>query len=144
MAVTVFKDHGIRFDYPDDWDVEENDDGDVVTIGVTAPDGVAFALVTLDGDRPPPVEVANQALQAMRDEYPALDAEAVRETIGGHPAVGHDVEFLSLDLTNACAIRAFRTATRTVLIFCQWSDVEDPAVADLLTVLRRSVMETEE
>ncbi len=142
--ITIYADHGIQFQYPDDWEVEEVDDGHLTTITVNATDGVAFALLTIDTDRPSPVEMANLALQAMRDEYPALDADAVRETIGGHPAVGHDVEFLSLDLTNACAIRAFRTASRSVLIFCQWSDVEDPEIADLLTALRRSVTETDE
>ena len=143
MATTSYEDHGIRFEYPEDWEVEETGEGDVTTIAVHAPDGLAFALITLDESRPAPAEVADLALQAMGDEYPALDATPALESLGNQCAVGHDVEFLSLDLTNACAIRAFRTARRTVLLFNQWSDVEDEIITDLLTNLRRSVTETD-
>ena len=143
MALTVFDDHGVRFEYPEDWEVEETGDGDVTTVALNAPDGLAFALVTIDETRPAPAEVADLALQAMREEYPALDATPALETIAGQKAVGHDVEFISLDLTNACAIRAFRTPRRTVLFFNQWSDVEDEIVTDLLTAVRRSFEETD-
>jgi hypothetical protein len=142
MAET-YDDHGIRFEYPEGWEVEETDDGDVTTVALHAPDGLAFALVTLDDSRPAPAAMADEALQAMRDEYPGLDAAPALEVIGGHRAVGHDVEFISLDLTNACAIRCFRTGRRTVLLFGQWSDVEDEGTADALAAIRRSVEETD-
>jgi hypothetical protein len=121
----TYDDNGIRFQYPDDWELEVTDEGDITTVAVHASDGLAFALVTLDGARPAPSFVADEALEAMREEYPTLDASPALETIGGHRAVGHDVEFISLDLTNTCAIRCFQTNRRTVLVFGQWSDIED-------------------
>lgn len=142
MAET-FDDHGVRFEYPENWELEVTEEDDLVTVALHAPDGLAFALVTLDESRPAPAEVADEALRAMRDEYPGLDATPALETIGGYPAVGHDVEFISLDLTNACSIRAFRTPRRTVLLFNQWSDVEGDETADVLSAIRRSVAETD-
>jgi hypothetical protein len=68
--------------------------------------------------------VADEALEAMRGEYPGLDLSPVSETIAGRPAVGFDVNFFSLDLTNTCWIRAFSSAGRTVLIFAQTNDLE--------------------
>ncbi|MCA1686813.1 MAG: hypothetical protein LC745_12765, partial [Planctomycetia bacterium] len=112
-GVATFDDHGIRFLYPEDWEVEEAEDGPAVTVSLHAPDGLAFALVTVDDSRPDPAVVADQALEAMRDEYPMLDAAPALETIAGRRASGHDVEFISLDLTNACTIRCFRTPRRT-------------------------------
>src|SRR4051812_31239941 len=120
----TYDDHGIRFRYPADWSVEVTDEDSVTTVALHAPDGLAFGLVTVDDSRPAPITVAEQALEAMREEYPALDASPAEESIGGHRAVGHDVEFISLDMTNACAIRCFRTDRRTVLVFGQWSDLE--------------------
>ena len=138
-----YEDHGIRFEYPEEWELEVTDSGPVTTVAVQAPSGLAFALVTTDDSRPPPAEVADEALAAMREEYPELDAAPALETIDGHRAVGHDVEFISLDMTNACAIRCFRTPRRTVLVFGQWSDLEDDDAEGLIRLVRRSFEETD-
>lgn len=143
METATYDDNGIRFEYPLDWELEVNDEEDVTTIALHAPDGLAFALVTVDESKPDPAMVVDEALEAMREEYPTLDATPALETIGGHRAVGHDVEFISLDLTNSCAIRCFRTKNRTVLVFGQWSNIEDEATRDQLVDIRRSLVETD-
>jgi hypothetical protein len=140
---STFDDRGIRFRYPEDWELEVTDEGQVTTVAVHSPGGLAFALVTVDEERPAPTDVADQALEAMREEYPGLDAVPARETIAGHPAIGHDVEFISLDLANACAIRCFRTNRRTVLLFGQWSDLEGEDTGTVLAAVRGSVEETD-
>jgi hypothetical protein len=112
-------------------------------VTVQSPSGPAFALVTVDESRPAPDELVDEALAALRDEYPKLDAFPARETIAGHGAVGHDVEFFSLDMTNACSIRSFQTPRRTVFLMTQWSDVEDDATASGLDSMRRSLEETD-
>src|SRR4051794_15932671 len=121
----VYNDGGIRFEYPGDWELEVTDDGALTTVAVQAHGGLAFALVTVDDSCPAPAQVADQALEALREEYPVLDASPALETIDGHRAVGHDVEFITLDMTNSCTIRTFRTPRRTVLLFGQWSDLAD-------------------
>ena len=63
------------FDYPADWELEVTDHGQVVTVAVQAPGGLGFALITTDESRPDPADVADAALEAMREEYPDLDAE---------------------------------------------------------------------
>ncbi len=143
MAIAIYDDHGIRFEYPGDWEQEQIEGGPRSTVEVASPGGLAFALVRVDEDRPAPADLADEALAALREEYPALDAVAALETIGGHRAVGHDVEFLSLDLTNACAIRCFRTPRRTVFVLGQWSDLEGDDAGDALAALRRSIEETD-
>ena len=138
----IYEDHGIRFEYPGEWELEVTDDGPVTTVALQSPGGLAFALVTTDDSRPAPAEVANEALSAMREEYPNLDATPTLETINGHNAVGHDVEFISLDMTNTCAIRCFRTPRRTVLVFGQWSDLDEDS-EDLIRDVRQSLEETD-
>ncbi|MBV8382786.1 MAG: hypothetical protein JO355_04560 [Planctomycetaceae bacterium] len=138
----IYEDHGIRFEYPGEWELEVTDDGPVTTVALQSPGGLAFALVTTDDSRPAPAEVADEALSAMREEYPNLDATPTLETINGHNAVGHDVEFISLDMTNTCAIRCFRTPRRTVLVFGQWSDLDEDS-EDLIRDVRQSLEETD-
>ncbi|WP_199756778.1 hypothetical protein [Tautonia sociabilis] len=139
----IYDDHGIRFEYPGDWEVEVDTDGEKTTVSIHSPDGVAFALVALDESCPEPSDVAGQALDAMREEYPNLDSVPVLETIDGHRAVGHDVEFMALDSTNSCSIRCFRTPRRTVIVFGQWSDLEGGDPESQLKSLRDSLEETD-
>ena len=139
----IYDDRGIRFEYPGDWELEVTDDGPLTTVAVQAPGGLAFALVTVDDSCPAPSDVADQALGALRDEYPVLDAAPALETINGHHAVGHDVEFISLDVPNSCTIRCFRTPRRTVLLFGQWSDLRDGESEATLGAVRRSFEETD-
>jgi len=143
MATTFYDDRGVRFEYPDDWEQDVTDDGPRTTVSVQSPSGLAFALVTVDDDSPAPAELADEALAALRDEYPTLDAAPALETIGGQRAVGHDVEFVSLDLPNSCAIRCFRTPRRTVFVLAQWSDLEGEGAEAALQALRRSLEETD-
>ena len=140
----IYDDRGIRFEYPADWELDVTDDGPRTTVAVQSPEGLAFALVTVDEDRPSPAEMVDEALAALKDEYPALDAVPALETIDGHRAVGHDVEFISLDLNNACAIRSFQTPRRTIFVLAQWSDdLAGEEAEESLKALRRSLEETD-
>jgi hypothetical protein len=64
------------------------------------------------------------ALAALREEYPDLEAEDSIASIAGQPAVGHDIQFFSFDLTNTCWTRSFYTAGGTALVLCQTNDLE--------------------
>jgi hypothetical protein len=143
MMTEIYDDRGIRFEYPGDWELEVTDDGPLTTVAVQAPGGLAFALVTVDDSCPAPEDMANQALEAVRDDYPGLDALPALETINGHRAIGHDVEFFSLDMPNYCTIRSFRTPRRTVLILGQWSDLRGGESEATLGAVRRSFEETD-
>jgi len=139
----IYEDHGIRFEYPFNWEIEVTDDGPRTTVSVQAPEGLIFALVTVDETCPAPAELADEALAAMREEYPGLDSEPALESINGHNAVGHDLEFISLDLINSCNIRSYRTPRRTVFLFGQWSTLAGDDAEDLIRALRLSVEETD-
>ena len=139
----IYDDRGIRFEYPHDWEVDLSDDGPRTSVTIQSPNGPAFALVTVDDSRPDPGEMADEALAALRDEYPGLDAYPAAEAIDGHPAVGHDVEFISLDMTNTCSLRCFRTPRRTVFMLAQWSDLEDDDPGTVLAAVRKSLEETD-
>jgi hypothetical protein len=141
MGIAVYDDGRIRFEYPAEWDLDvaEDDEEDRASITLQSSSGnPAFAMMTLDGDTgaADPQSQADEALEAMRSEYPDLDLVPVAEVVAGVSAVGYDLEFLSLDMPSACLIRSFQTERRTVLIFAQWSDLDD---ADMAGQFRRLV-----
>jgi hypothetical protein len=141
--IAIFDDYGVRFEYPGEWELDVADDGTRTTVSLQAPDAPAFVMVALDQDRPAPAAVADEALEAMRAEYPELEAVPALETIDGHRAIGHDLEFFSLDMTSACAIRSFRTKRRTILIFAQWTSLDDDAAESQIRALRATLEETD-
>jgi hypothetical protein len=118
-----FCDGGVRFQYPENWclEREENDTG--WTVSLQSP-GTAFMMLCLREDLPTPDQVADAALDALREEYPNLEADDCVDSLAGQPAIGHDIRFISLDLTNTCWTRSFYSSEGTVLVLCQANDLE--------------------
>jgi hypothetical protein len=121
--VAQFEESGIRFKYPENWQLEREESENGWTVSVQSPD-TAFLLLCLREDMPQTGEVAETALSALREDYPELEADDCVDTLGGQPAIGHDVRFFSLDLTNTCWIRSFYSSQGTVLLMCQFNDLE--------------------
>jgi hypothetical protein len=134
-----FQEDGISFLCPDGWSLEREPTEDGWTVTLQSP-GTAFAMVRLDKSMPPVPDVAVAALEALRADYPELEARSVVETLAGEMAVGHDVEFFSLDLTVTAWTRVFYGLAGTVLVLCQVSgadeDEYEPALRGVCASLR--------
>jgi hypothetical protein len=118
-----FAEDGISFAYPETWRLEREQSDDGWTVLLQSP-GTAFLTLTFDGSMPLTEEMAETALEAMRAEYPGLEAEPCLEAVAGQMAVGHDMQFFSFDLTNTCWTRSLYAGGGTVLLLCQTSDLE--------------------
>lgn len=143
MNTLAYGDKGLRFDYPENWEFEGSEEGEIRTLSAVEPDGLAFVIITIDPARPDPAEIAAVALETMREDYPDLDSLPVAESFNGHAAVGHDVEFMTLDLSNSAVIRCFRTSSRTILAFGQWSDLSFDDLGELVRNILHSIEETD-
>ena len=135
-----FDDGGIRFQYPENWRLEREDNDSGWTVSLQSPD-TAFLMVCLREDMPTPDQMAETALDALREEYPDLEAEPQVETIAGQPAVGHDVRFFSFDLTNTARIRSFRSEEGSVLVLSQFNDLEEDTNEPVLRAISASIRE---
>ncbi len=121
--VAVFEDAGIRFRYPENWRLEREDNEAGWTVTVQSPD-TAFLMLCLREDMPSTDQLVETTLETLREEYPELEADERVDSVGGQPAVGHDIRFFSFDLTNTCWTRSFYSALGTVLLLCQFNDLE--------------------
>jgi hypothetical protein len=119
----VFQANGIRFQYPDSWQLTREDAETGWTVSVESPE-TAFFMLTFDDQMPEVGLVAQTVLDALRADYPDLEAEDAVESIAGQPALGHDIRFFSLDLTNTCRTRSFYSDAGTILVMWQTNDLE--------------------
>jgi hypothetical protein len=118
-----FHEDGVSFDYPEGWRLEREKAADGWTVSVQSP-GTAFLTIALDNHMPGTEEVAETVLDALRSDYPNLEAKPRVDTLAGQMAVGHDIAFFSFDLTNTCWTRTLYTDTGTLLVLAQTSDLE--------------------
>ena len=118
-----FERNGISLQYPEGWRLEPEDNESGWTVLLQSP-GTAFLMLTFDDNMPTIEDVAETALTALREDYPTLEAEEKVDTIAGQMAVGHDINFISLDLTNSCWTRCFYSEMGTVLVMSQTADLE--------------------
>jgi hypothetical protein len=119
-----FDDGGIRFLYPENWQLERQDSDEGWTVSVQSSE-TAFLLISVDPEMPSTEDMLAAALRALQADYEDLEFDDCIDTVAGQPAVGHDLRFISLDLTNTCWTRCFYSAAGTILVLCQCNDLEN-------------------
>ena len=134
----LFQADGIRFQYPDNWQLTREDAQTGWTVSVQSP-ATAFFILTFAEEMPEVGAVAETVLEALRADYPDLEAEPALESLAGQPAMGHDITFFSLDLTNTCHSRCFYSDAGTILLIWQANDLEWDAVGPVFRAICASL-----
>jgi hypothetical protein len=134
----LFHEDGISFRYPANWTLEREEGEGGWTVSVQSPD-TAFLVLSCDSGMPDTEDVAETTMEALKEEYPGLEAESCVENIAGRMAVGHDMHFISFDLTNTCWTRCFNSEAGTVLVMCQTNDLELEANGPVLKAICESL-----
>jgi len=119
-----FNKAGIRFQYPDNWELDDQSEStDCQTVTVYSPGG-AFWTVSRHTRLADTRELAQAAVEAMRGEYAEIEVEEVNENIADHDLVGFDLSFYYVDLINSASVRALRADGSIFTIFFQAEDRE--------------------
>jgi hypothetical protein len=134
----VFEEGGIRLQYPENWKLVKEPSEEGWTIIIESPE-TAFLLLTLREDSPDPQQLVDTALAALREDYQEIEADAAVENLAGLPAIGHDIRFFSLDLTNTCWTRSVETEQGTILLMCQFNDLESEINQSVLRAMCSSL-----
>jgi hypothetical protein len=133
----------VSFDYPDDWQLEREESADGWTVMLQSP-GTAFLTLTCDQSGATAEEIAEAALEVLKADYPTLDVQPQIDTLAGQMAVGHDIQFFSLDLTNTCWTRSIYSADGVMLVLCQTNDLELEKYEPILRAICASLTVEEE
>jgi hypothetical protein len=134
---------GVHFQYPSDWTIEREEDGGAWSATVQSP-GTAFAVLTLQPDAETPFTLAEQTLAALKAEYTGLEADEAVEPVAGLPAVGHDIEFLTLDTTTSAFTRCIDTLDGPLLLMAQTGGYDRAEHWPVLIAIKESLVVDEE
>jgi len=120
----TFDRFGVRFDYPENWTVEQTDEGPgAQMVSVNSPE-TAFLQATIraaDEDLEP---LFDEALSVLRKEYEEIEVEPANDQIDGVEIMGFSVHFFWLGLMNTCWLGGIKRPEATYLIMCQAEDRE--------------------
>lgn len=136
----LFDQFGIRFEFPENWDVDAPAEaaGDV-SITVSSPE-TAFWSLTRYHDTVNPTELLEQVLAAMKDEYALLEFDTAADKFEDQSMVGYDINFFYLDLSNTAWFRGFQREGITYLLLCQAEDREMERVRPVLQAMTVSLL----
>jgi hypothetical protein len=142
--MTAFERDGVRLAYPENWDlqVEDSEDGGWTAM-IQSPD-TAFLLLSLRPEAGDAAQLADETLEALRAEYKELDDETRVETLAGRVAIGHDIDFLTLDAAITCRSRCVETPPGPLLLLAQVSEYDKDHNDPVLRAMAASLTVAEE
>lgn len=134
----VYEKHGVRFEYPDGWELSVDDSDDQIAVTVEGP-GTAFWTISLISERPPAEEIIDSALQCFEEEYGEIDVYESDERICLLPTVGLNLDLISLDIVSKVALRACETDEFSIFSMFQISEVEFDEFGPILQAMNASL-----
>jgi len=136
----VYEKLGVKFLYPDNWILDEEDALQGQTsVTVYSPDGAFWSLMIHDR-AVDPKDLATTILNTVKQEYTDFEAEPASDIIAGQELRGYDLNFYCLDLTNTGHIRAFRTDNASMAILAQAEDREYKTVEMVFRAITTSLL----
>jgi hypothetical protein len=140
----VYKKGHLRFAYPENWTIEEDEETEAIQ-SVTASSGeTAFwSVMVYEGTREL-TELVNCVVETMSAEYPQLERDPAEATVDSrYPdpagAFGYDLSFCYFDLMNSALLRAFHHQGRTFLVLAQAEDHELERVEPIFRAMTMSL-----
>lgn len=136
---SVFQQSGLRFEYPENWSLEEASEDQVEQVVVSSPNTAFWHLTKYPADAELEM-LFDEALAVLRTEYPEMETEPADEELESRPLMGFDVSFICLDLTNTCWLRGFQTDDGTYLLISQAEDREFAQVSPVFQAMLASLL----
>lgn len=114
----IWEGHGLRFAYPETWELEEQSDPGQLALTLTSP-RTAFWSLMLYFDSPDPEEVLETILSTFEEEYPELDIYPSDAVIDEAPTLARDIDFVCQELLNSAWVRVFVAEEFTGVVLWQ-------------------------
>lgn len=122
-VLATWQGEGVRFDYPDIWELDEQRDGDDVIVTVST-EGTCFWTLRILPGCPPPPDVVESCIEGYRQEYGEIESSETECRVAEMPAWSRELSFECLELLNTAGLHSVRTSDFTLLVWWQGTDHE--------------------
>ncbi|MEZ6064183.1 MAG: hypothetical protein R3B90_00405 [Planctomycetaceae bacterium] len=123
--LAVYRGPGFQLQHPDDWLVEETDNGSEATVTLRPEDdSTALWSLSILRECPEPRDTLAAVIDAFAEEYDDIETDDQTQQIAGRDAIGTDIEFVCLELTNTAVLRIFQSPAFTAMLWVQATDHE--------------------
>lgn len=131
---------GVSLAYPKNWTLEEDSDDEAkLNLTLSSPN-TAFWTLIVYAEKIDLPHAVGQVIEALRAEYPDLEATDASEEVAGETLLGQDASFFCLDLTSTVRVRAYHRGEATYLILSQSEDRELEEVEPVFQAITQSLL----
>lgn len=130
-----FTQNGFQLEYPDEWELEYDNEENPNNITFYSPDGTFWTLMR----RPGFVEsddLLEEAVDALAYEYDDVDTSTAQEVYAGRKIEGYDIDFFYLDLPCTAIVRVVSFDMYTYLIYAQMMNPNSAMLNEINNITR--------
>ncbi|MFO7908149.1 MAG: hypothetical protein ACQESR_01305 [Planctomycetota bacterium] len=139
--VATYDRNGIRFCYPENWKIQEDEPKpDEYCVTLQSP-GSGFWMLHVFESVESLQRLAAEVKQSIQREYEEADVEAVKDHIEGTPLPGYDLQFCCLHFVVSAAVRSFSLGDRTCVLLSQAEDSEFEQMAPVFSAITTSLIQ---
>ncbi len=139
--VATFKRHGIRFLYPDNWELQEDNPQPQLHCVTLQSPGSSFWMLQITETPESLPKLATEALESVRQDYENVDASTAEEDVEGITLAGYDLQFYCLDFLISARIRSFSLGDRACVLLSQAEDAEFEKNAPVFSAITTSLIQ---
>ena len=130
--------NGIRFFYPEGWEVQEESNDEQTMITVQSPATAYWSLSLFEGHHDPE-EIAESVLRAYRETYSDIEVQEPDVLVQGIPVVAREIDFVCVEMVSTASLIIFHTEKQTALVIFQAEDREMERVREMMEDITRSL-----
>lgn len=134
-----YQQHGLRFAYPKDWVLEENNWGSPEGNLALSNEWGAFWTLQKNPAGTNPEEIIWEVVATMQSEYADIECNRFEQMIAGTSVIGFEMTFFYLDLMNLATVLCFEQGKQLFTVF--WQTGNQLVIVDDLTVPIEKTME---
>lgn len=138
--VATYERHGIRFLYPDNWTVQEDEALPGVHCVTLQSPGSGFWLLQVLRSPQSPKRLADETLSSVKQDYDEVEVDTADEEIFGISLTGYDLQFYCLDFVVSAHVRSFSLGDRSCVLLSQAEDSEYDEIAPVFSAITTSLI----
>lgn len=130
---------GARFEYPENWELEDVSHDRVAQATVQAP-GTGMWQVSQYATGADAEALFDEAIATLRKEYREIEVLPATDSIDGRVLDGFDVNFFYLDLVVSVWLRSFESPQGVFVVMCQAEDRELEQIGPVFRAMIASLL----